>query len=65
MTARFAKLVFYSPALDRETSYSTYLPPGYSTEGRSYPVLYPVHGGGGSKDEWTAHGLVEERRPLN
>jgi S-formylglutathione hydrolase FrmB len=56
----FRELAFYSPSLDREMSYSIYLPPGYSTEGRRYPVLYMLHGGGGSKDEWPAYGLVDD-----
>jgi enterochelin esterase-like enzyme len=50
---------FYSPALDREMSYYVYFPPGYGTEGQRYPVLYMLHGGGGSKDEWLAYGLVD------
>jgi enterochelin esterase-like enzyme len=58
ITGTFREITFYSPALDREMSYYIYLPPGYDTEGRRYPVLYMLHGGGGSKDEWSAYGLV-------
>jgi S-formylglutathione hydrolase FrmB len=57
---RFREVAFYSPSLDREMSYYVYLPPGYGTEARRYPVLYMLHGGGGSKDEWPAYGLVND-----
>jgi enterochelin esterase-like enzyme len=50
----------YSPSLDRDMSYYVYLPPGYGTEGRRYPVLYMLHGGGASKDEWPAYGLIND-----
>jgi enterochelin esterase-like enzyme len=50
---------FYSQALDRDMSYYVYVPPGYGTDGRRYPVLYMLHGGGGSKDEWLAYGIVD------
>jgi len=54
------EITFYSPALDRDMAYYVYLPPGYTTEGRRYPVLYMLHGAGGSKDEWPAYGLVTD-----
>jgi S-formylglutathione hydrolase FrmB len=41
-------------------TYYVYLPPGYGSEGRRYPVLYMLHGAGGSKDEWPAYGLVND-----
>jgi enterochelin esterase-like enzyme len=50
---------FYSQALDRDMSYYVYMPAGYGSDGRRYPVLYMLHGGGGSKDEWLAYGLVD------
>jgi enterochelin esterase-like enzyme len=56
----FREMMFYSPSLDRDMSYYVYLPPGYGTEGRRYPVLYMLHGGGGEKDEWPAYGLVND-----
>jgi enterochelin esterase-like enzyme/uncharacterized membrane protein len=56
----FREVFFYSPSLDRDMSYYVYLPPGYGTESRRYPVLYMLHGGGGSKDEWPAYGLVND-----
>jgi enterochelin esterase family protein len=33
-----------------------YTPPGYKKNGKSYPVLYLVHGAGGSDDSWTTVG---------
>ncbi len=56
----FREVGFYSRALDRYMTYYVYLPPGLMTEGRRYPVLYMLHGGGGSKDEWPAYGLVDD-----
>ena len=56
----FREVFFYSPSLDRDMSYYVYLPPGYGTESRRYSVLYMLHGGGGSKDEWPAYGLVND-----
>jgi S-formylglutathione hydrolase FrmB len=56
----FREVSLYSPSLDRDMSYYVYLPPGYGSEGRRYPVLYMLHGAGGSKDEWPAYGLVDD-----
>lgn len=33
-----------------------YTPPGYEKNGKSYPVLYLVHGAGDSDDSWTSVG---------
>jgi S-formylglutathione hydrolase FrmB len=60
ISGTFREVVFYSPSLNRDMSYYIYLPPGYSTEGRRYPVLYMLHGAGGNKDEWAAYGLVDD-----
>jgi enterochelin esterase-like enzyme len=60
MAGTFREVTFYSSALDREMSYSVYLPPGYTTERRRYPVLYMLHGAGGSKEEWPAYGLITD-----
>jgi enterochelin esterase-like enzyme len=60
LAGSFREVTFYSSALDRDMAYYVYLPPGYATEGRRYPVLYMLHGAGGSKDEWPAYGLVDD-----
>lgn len=46
-----------SKVLGVEREYAIYLPPGYdkSTD-RSYPVLYLLHGGGGSHTDWIMAG---------
>ncbi len=54
----FREQSFHSPALDRDMSYYAYLPAGYKADTRRYPVLYMLHGGGGSKDEWPSYGLI-------
>jgi enterochelin esterase-like enzyme len=37
----------------RPVNYALYLPPGYETDNRSYPVLYLLHGGGsGQPSDW-------------
>ncbi len=58
---------FYSEALGRTMPYRIYLPPGYDQAGaderipsRRYPVLYLLHGLGGSARQWTDLGLAEE-----
>jgi enterochelin esterase-like enzyme len=40
---------FKSPSMAVEIEYSVVLPPGYGTSGRSYPVIYWLHGGGGGE----------------
>ena len=35
-----------SKLLKGERKYAIYLPPGYETSSRTYPVLYLLHGGG-------------------
>jgi S-formylglutathione hydrolase FrmB len=58
---------FSSESLGRTMPYRIYLPPGYNQAGaeeqapsRRYPVLYLLHGLGGSARQWTDLGLAEE-----
>lgn len=55
---------FYSRALDRETSYLIWLPPGYGATQRTYPTLYLLHGIGGAEGygpgEWLGYALTED-----
>ncbi len=44
---------FYSPILGRALPYRVYLPPDYDVGTRRYPVLYMLHGAGGSYTEWS------------
>lgn len=50
---------FFSAALGREMPYFIYLPVGYAESTRRYPVLYMLHGYGGSNTEWIGYGLPE------
>jgi putative tributyrin esterase len=38
------QLSFHSRAVKRELHFSAYLPPGYASSGRRYPVIYFLHG---------------------
>ncbi len=43
----------YSPVLGRNIAYTVYLPPGYNASGpERYPVIYLLHGRGGSMTGW-------------
>jgi enterochelin esterase-like enzyme len=50
---------FASAALGRDMPYVVYLPPGYETSARRYPVLYMLHGMGGSASEWRTYGIFD------
>lgn len=47
---------YWSSSLGEKRRAHVYTPPGYMTDARRYPVLYLVHGAGGSDDEWTSAG---------
>jgi S-formylglutathione hydrolase FrmB len=50
----------HSEALGRDMPYRVYLPPGYeSSPNRHYPVLYMLHGMGGSYKDWQGLGLFD------
>lgn len=46
-----------SPALGEEGSFLVYLPPGYASAARRYPVLYLLHGQNGHADSFLQIGL--------
>src|SRR5262245_32561407 len=50
---------FESAALGRPMPYLLYLPPGYATSARRYPVLYMLHGMGGTDSQWRSLGLLD------
>ena len=50
---------FTSTALGRQMPYFVYLPVGYAESDIRYPVLYMLHGHGGSNTEWIGYGLLE------
>lgn len=49
---------FTSKTLQRNWAYTVYLPDGYERSGLRYPVLYLLHGNGGSHKQWTSRGRV-------
>lgn len=48
-----------SKVLKSERKYAIYLPPGYETSQRSYPVLYLLHGAGDDQTGWVQFGEVQ------
>ena len=54
----FDNLSVDSEILKMERKYAIYLPPGYETSERSYPVLYLLHGGGDDHTGWVQFGEV-------
>lgn len=48
-----------SEILGGERNYAIYLPPGYQTSQRSYPVLYLLHGAGDDQTGWVQFGEVQ------
>jgi enterochelin esterase-like enzyme len=52
-------LTLNSKILKSERKYAVYLPPDYETSGRSYPVLYLLHGGGDDQTGWVQFGEVQ------
>ena len=55
----FDNLSLQSQLLGAERSYSVYLPDDYETSGRSYPVLYLLHGSGDDHSGWIQFGEVK------
>lgn len=50
-----------SEVLDTERNYNIYLPPSFHTNPeRHYPVLYILHGGGGTNIDWFVRGHVPD-----
>jgi len=47
-----------SKILKSERKYAVYLPPGYETSDRNYPVLYLLHGSGDDQTGWVQFGEV-------
>ena len=53
-------LMLTSKLLKMERKYSIYLPAGYNTSSRSYPVLYLLHGSGDDQTGWVQFGEVNQ-----
>ena len=52
------KQVIKSTILNRDVNYTVYLPEGYETNQRNYPVTYLLHGYGDSDDGWIQFGEI-------
>src|SRR6188768_647686 len=55
----YDNLSMSSKILKMDRKYAIYLPPGYETSERSYPVLYLLHGGGDDQTGWVQFGEVQ------
>ena len=55
---------FISPILNQEVIYEIYLPSGYFSSDKRYPVLYALHGYGGDYHEWAGLGLLGRAEDL-
>ena len=55
----YDNLSLESKLLKSERKFAIYLPAGYETSQRSYPVLYLLHGGGDDQTGWVQFGEVE------
>lgn len=55
----YDNLSMKSEILKMERKYAIYLPPGYETSERSYPVLYLLHGAGDDQTGWVQFGEVQ------
>jgi enterochelin esterase-like enzyme len=62
-SAQFSKVLdscrMHSTILQGERKYAVYLPPGFDTSSRSYPVLYLLHGSGDDQTGWVQFGEVQ------
>ena len=45
-------------------NYIVYLPPGYDTSGKRYPVVYAIHWGGGNEEYWPGTGIEKTMNSL-
>ncbi|MCH6200662.1 alpha/beta hydrolase-fold protein [Aquiflexum sp. LQ15W] len=55
----FDELTLSSKILNMDRKYAVYIPPGYESSQRSYPVLYLLHGGGDDQTGWVQFGEVQ------
>lgn len=54
----YDNLSMKSEILKMDRKYAIYLPPGYETSERSYPVLYLLHGAGDDQTGWVQFGEI-------
>jgi enterochelin esterase-like enzyme len=51
-----SRVEYWSSSLGQKRTATVYTPPGYMNGAGRYPVLYLLHGAGGSHDSWTSLG---------
>jgi len=52
---------FPSPAMGEDIAYNVYLPAGYASSSKRYPVIYLLHGRGDSMSAWTqVKGMLDD-----
>ena len=54
----YDNLSMHSEILKMDRKYAIYLPPGYETSDRTYPILYLLHGAGDDNTGWIQAGEV-------
>jgi len=55
----FESLTIKSSILKKEKAYAVYLPEGYESSQRMYPILYLLHGAGGNQSSWIQGGDMQ------
>lgn len=58
--SRIEQFTLQSTILGAEKSCSIYLPDGYDASGKSYPVLYLLHGASGCHTDWQQNGNMRQ-----
>ncbi|MET0242730.1 MAG: alpha/beta hydrolase-fold protein [Flavitalea sp.] len=56
----YDNLIVKSKILNMDRKFAIYLPPGYETSQRSYPVLYLLHGAGDDQTGWVQFGEIQQ-----
>jgi enterochelin esterase family protein len=55
-----ARRWYSSPTIGYDRRITIYTPPGYEKSGKSYPVLYLLHGAGGDEEAWITLGRTAQ-----
>jgi len=58
--SRIVSRGFASRALQQDWTYDIYLPSGYESATRDYPVLYLLHGNGDDRGSWVRDGHIQQ-----
>jgi enterochelin esterase-like enzyme len=55
----FNSRTFKSAAMGQDMKYTVYVPNGYKYTQKRFPVMYLLHGHGGSEKDWVKHGKLD------